>query len=79
MFLWNSQVSVVSYLRIEFTLGDHRLSNVHRPRMSICILADTADIDRAKQIELEYMSVDYLKKCVDLVIFHPAVTHIGRI
>lgn len=36
-----------------------------RPRMSICILADAADIDRAKQIDLEYMSVDDLKKCVD--------------
>ena len=35
-----------------------------RPRMSICILADAADIDRAKQIDLEYMSVDDLKKCV---------------
>ena len=34
-----------------------------RPRMSICILADAADIDRAKQIDLEYMSVDDLKKC----------------
>lgn len=33
-----------------------------RPRMSICILADAADIDRAKQIDLEYMSVDDLKK-----------------
>jgi large subunit ribosomal protein L10Ae len=32
--------------------------------MSICILADAADIDRAKSIELEYMSVDDLKKCV---------------
>jgi large subunit ribosomal protein L10Ae len=41
-----------------------RLPNVPRPRMSICILADAADIDRAKQIELEYMSVDDLKKCV---------------
>ena len=30
--------------------------------MSICILADVADIDRAKQIDLEYMSVDDLKK-----------------
>lgn len=36
-----------------------------RPRMSICILADAADIDRAKQIDLEYMSVDDLKKCVE--------------
>ena len=32
--------------------------------MSICILADAADIDRAKQIDLEYMSVDDLKKFV---------------
>lgn len=32
--------------------------------MSICILADAADIDRAKQIDLEYMSVDDLKKYV---------------
>ena len=40
----------------------HRLPHVPRPRMSICILADAADIDRAKQIELEYMSVDDLKK-----------------
>ena len=32
--------------------------------MSVCILADAADIDRAKQNELEYMSVDDLKKCV---------------
>ncbi|KIM86298.1 hypothetical protein PILCRDRAFT_775562 [Piloderma croceum F 1598] len=39
-----------------------KLLNVPRPRMSICILADAADIDRAKQIELEYMSVDDLKK-----------------
>lgn len=39
-----------------------RLPNVPRPRMSICILADAADIDRAKQVELEYMSVDDLKK-----------------
>jgi large subunit ribosomal protein L10Ae len=39
-----------------------RLPNVPRPRMSICILADANDIDRAKAIELEYMSVDDLKK-----------------
>ena len=42
----------------------YRLPNVPRPRMSICILADAADIDRAKQIDLEYMSVDDLKKLV---------------
>ncbi|KAH9037508.1 60S ribosomal protein L10A [Lactarius pseudohatsudake] len=42
--------------------GTVKLPNVPRPRMSICILADAADIDRAKQIDLEYMSVDDLKK-----------------
>jgi large subunit ribosomal protein L10Ae len=47
-----------------FRLRVCRLPNVPRPRMSICILADAADIDRAKQIELEYMSVDDLKKYV---------------
>ena len=54
--------SVPFYLFI--VLSMHRLPNVPRPRMSICILADAADIDRAKQIDLEYMSVDDLKKCV---------------
>lgn len=42
--------------------GTVKLPNVPRPRMAICILADAADIDRAKQIDLEYMSVDDLKK-----------------
>merc|ERR1712225_216472 len=42
--------------------GTIELPNIPRPRMSICILADAADIDRAKLIELEYMSVDDLKK-----------------
>merc|ERR1739841_359799 len=42
--------------------GTIKLPHVPRPRMSICILADAADIDRAKLIELEYMSVDDLKK-----------------
>ncbi|KAJ7065746.1 60S ribosomal protein L10A [Mycena amicta] len=42
--------------------GTVNLPNIPRPRMSICILADAADINRAKQIELEYMSVDNLKK-----------------
>lgn len=37
--------------------------------MNICILADAADIDRAKQIEQEYMSADDLKKCVSLESF----------
>jgi large subunit ribosomal protein L10Ae len=30
--------------------------------MSICILADALDIDRAKLVDLEYQSVDDLKK-----------------
>ncbi|KAK4050057.1 60S ribosomal protein L10A [Microbotryomycetes sp. JL221] len=42
--------------------GSIKLPHIPRPRMSICILADAADIDRAKLIELEYMSVDDLKK-----------------
>merc|ERR1711865_1062483 len=42
--------------------GTIKLPNIPRPRMSICILADALDIDRAKLIELEYMSVDDLKK-----------------
>ena len=30
--------------------------------MSVCIFADAADIDRAKQIDLEHKSLDDLKK-----------------
>ena len=45
--------------------------------MSICILADAADIDRAKQIELEYMSVDDLKKYdFDLIKFTLIIIYI---
>jgi len=42
--------------------GTVKLPNVPRPRMKLCILADALDVDRAKQIELEYMTVDDLKK-----------------
>jgi ribosomal protein L1 len=52
-----------------------RLPNVPRPRMSICILADAADIDRAKQIDLEYMSVDDLKKCVSYPCAPGIISH----
>ena len=45
--------------------------NVPRPRMSICILADAADIDCAKQIELEYMSDDLKKYGYDIALFSP--------
>ena len=58
-----SSLSTFLFLRrTKLTFTVFRLPNVPRPRMSICILADAADIDRAKQIELEYMSVDDLKK-----------------
>lgn len=49
--------------------GTVKLPNVPRPRMSICILADAADIDRAKQIELDYMSVDDLKKYARIFLY----------
>lgn len=39
-----------------------RLPNIPRPRMTMCILADALDVDRAKQIELEFMTVEDLKK-----------------
>ena len=45
------------------TDGCYRLANVPRPRMSICILADAADIDRAKR--LEYNSNES-RKCVPI-------------
>ena len=48
--------------RLTFAALAFSLPHIPRPRMSICILADAADIDRAKLIELEYMSVDDLKK-----------------
>lgn len=51
--------------------------------MSICILADAADIDRAKQIDLEYMSVDDLKKSVFVsaqicVVSHTLVSRLNK-
>ncbi|KAM5536968.1 hypothetical protein V8D89_009297 [Ganoderma adspersum] len=42
--------------------GAIKLPHVPRPRMSVCIFADAADIDRAKQIDLEHKSIDDLKK-----------------
>jgi large subunit ribosomal protein L10Ae len=42
--------------------GTVRLPNIPRPQMKICILADAAHIDKAKAIELDFMSVDDLKK-----------------
>ena len=42
--------------------------------MSICLLGDAADIDRAKQIELEYMRVDDLKKYVLTVLRVPSLS-----
>ena len=57
--------------------GTVKLQNVPRPRMAMCILADAADIDRAKQIDLEYMSVDDLKKCVMQFFFVFAFSHVS--
>ncbi|CAO1621649.1 unnamed protein product [Parajaminaea phylloscopi] len=42
--------------------GTVKLPHVPRPRMSLCILADAADVDRAKLIDLEFMTVEDLKK-----------------
>ncbi|KAL9940298.1 hypothetical protein V8E36_001003 [Tilletia maclaganii] len=42
--------------------GSIKLPNIPRPRMAMCILADAADVDRAKLIELDYMTVEDLKK-----------------
>ena len=42
--------------------GTVKLPTLPRPRMSICILADQHDIDRAKSEGIEFMSVDDLKK-----------------
>ena len=57
--------------RSRLTFAVYRLLNVPRPRMSICILADAADIDCAKQIELEYMSDDLKKYGYDIALFAP--------
>merc|ERR1712187_751153 len=42
--------------------GTVRLPHVPRPRMLLCILADAADVDRAKLISLDFMTVDDVKK-----------------
>merc|ERR1711964_666432 len=42
--------------------GTVRLPHVPRPRMSLCILADAADVDRAELISLDFMTVEDLKK-----------------
>ncbi|CAG8715204.1 4139_t:CDS:2, partial [Racocetra persica] len=42
--------------------GTIKLPNVPRPKMSVAILGDAHDCDRAKEIQLEYLSVDDLKK-----------------
>lgn len=47
--------------------GTVKLPHVPRPRMSLCILADAAHVDQAKQIDLEYMTVEDLKKCVAMI------------
>jgi large subunit ribosomal protein L10Ae len=47
--------------------------------MSLCILADANDIDSAKQIEVEYMSVDDLKKLVILWFLTLLTNGTGRL
>ena len=49
--------------------GTIKLPNLPRPRMTVCLLGDQADIDRAKvliqeqpELKLETMTVDDLKK-----------------
>ncbi|EPS45714.1 hypothetical protein H072_297 [Dactylellina haptotyla CBS 200.50] len=42
--------------------GTVKLPQVPRPNMSVCILGDQHDIDRAKHVGVESMSVDDLKK-----------------
>lgn len=42
--------------------GTIKLPNVPRPNMSICILGDAYDLDRAKHGGVDAMSVDDLKK-----------------
>jgi len=42
--------------------GQIKLPYIPRPQMSICVLGDAHDIDRAKQLGVDVMSVDDLKK-----------------
>ncbi|POG73523.1 ribosomal protein L1-like protein [Rhizophagus irregularis DAOM 181602=DAOM 197198] len=42
--------------------GTVKLPNVPRPKMSVAILGDAHDCDRAKEIGIEFMSVEDLKK-----------------
>ncbi len=42
--------------------GTIKLPHIPRPRMSVCILADAAHVDQAKLINLEFMTVEDLKK-----------------
>jgi large subunit ribosomal protein L10Ae len=42
--------------------GTVRLPNIPRPNMKLCILGDALHCDQAKEIEMDAMSVDDLKK-----------------
>jgi len=42
--------------------GQIKLPVIPRPQMTICVLGDAHDIDRAKQLGVDVMSVDDLKK-----------------
>ena len=42
--------------------GQIKLPTIPRPQMTICVLGDAHDIDRAKQLGVDVMSVEDLKK-----------------
>ena len=42
--------------------GQIKLPTIPRPQMTICILGDAHDIDRARQLGVDVMSVEDLKK-----------------
>jgi len=58
------QIGLKNYdpMRDKRFAGTVKLPQVPRPNMSICILGDQHDIDRAKHHDFEFMSVDDLKK-----------------
>src|SRR5262245_43898514 len=42
--------------------GQIKLPTIPRPQMTVCVLGDAHDIDRAEQLGVDVMSVDELKK-----------------
>jgi large subunit ribosomal protein L10Ae len=66
----NIQSPILQHLVLQMTdvfrdkrfSGQIKLPYIPRPQMSICVLGDAHDIDRAKQLGVDVMSVDDLKK-----------------